>query len=151
MISEIWGITPEACTLRWKISPYSPSETTLPGCGRRRLVDADQRAARAQGQVHDLDDLLAVNLTEAAAEDRRVLREHAHVATVDGAVAGDDTVADRAVVGQTEVGAAVPREGVEFDERASSSRAWIRSRAVSLPFAWTFSMAASPLGAWAWA
>ena len=28
MISEICGITPDACTLRRKISPYSPSETT---------------------------------------------------------------------------------------------------------------------------
>ena len=28
MISEICGITPEACTLRRKISPYRPSETT---------------------------------------------------------------------------------------------------------------------------
>ena len=28
MISEICGITPEACTLRRKISPYRPRETT---------------------------------------------------------------------------------------------------------------------------
>ncbi len=28
MMSEICGMTPEACTLRRKISPYSPSETT---------------------------------------------------------------------------------------------------------------------------
>ena len=28
MISEICGITPDACTLRRKISPYRPSETT---------------------------------------------------------------------------------------------------------------------------
>ena len=28
MISEICGMTPEACTLRRKISPYSPRETT---------------------------------------------------------------------------------------------------------------------------
>ena len=28
MISEICGMTPEACTLRRKISPYRPSETT---------------------------------------------------------------------------------------------------------------------------
>ena len=28
MIRLICGITPEACTLRRKISPYSPSETT---------------------------------------------------------------------------------------------------------------------------
>ena len=28
MIRLIWGITPEACTLRRKISPYRPRETT---------------------------------------------------------------------------------------------------------------------------
>ncbi len=28
MISEICGMTPDACTLRRKISPYRPSETT---------------------------------------------------------------------------------------------------------------------------
>ena len=28
MIRLIWGITPDACTLRRKISPYRPSETT---------------------------------------------------------------------------------------------------------------------------
>ncbi|CAH0320995.1 hypothetical protein SRABI91_05430 [Rhodococcoides fascians] len=28
MITEICGITPEARTLRWKISPYNPRETT---------------------------------------------------------------------------------------------------------------------------
>ena len=28
MIRLIWGMTPDACTLRRKISPYRPSETT---------------------------------------------------------------------------------------------------------------------------
>src|SRR3712207_6568214 len=56
------------------------------------LVDADDGAAVADGQVEDLDDLLAVDLAEAAAEDRDVLGEDAHRAAVDGAVAGDDAV-----------------------------------------------------------
>jgi hypothetical protein len=60
MISEICGMTPDACTLRWKISPYRPSETTpswmrappeslMPMTGQPVL----------SGQVHHLADLLA--------------------------------------------------------------------------------------------
>ena len=46
----------------------------------------------------------------------RVLAENADVTAVDGAVAGDDAVANRAVLLHVEVGGAVPRQGVEFDE-----------------------------------
>ncbi len=80
------------------------------------VVDADQRAAGLEGQLLHLDDLLAVHLAEAAAEHRRVLAEDADVAAVDGAVAGDHAVAERAVLCQAEVGAAVPGQRVEFDE-----------------------------------
>ena len=74
MISEICGMTPEACTLRRKISPYRPSETT-PSWMRAaaRVDDADDRAAGLHREVHDLDDLLAGDLAERAAEDREVL------------------------------------------------------------------------------
>ena len=58
------------------------------------------------------------DLTEAATEDRGVLGEHAHVAAVDGAVAGDDAVAVGAVLLQAEVGGPVTREGVELHEGA---------------------------------
>ena len=81
------------------------------------VVDADQRTAGLDRQFLDLDDLLAVHLAEAAAEHRGVLAEDAHVAAVDGAVAGDHAVAERAVGLQPEVGAAVPGQRVEFDER----------------------------------
>lgn len=86
--------------------------------GAGALVDADEGTSGLEGEVHDLDDLLAVDLAEAAAEDGGVLGEHAHVAAVDGAVAGDDAVAEGAVVGEAEVDGAVAGEGVEFDERA---------------------------------
>ncbi len=59
------------------------------------LVDADDRAAGLDGEVHDLGDLLAVDLAEGAAEDREVLGEDADLAAVDGAVAGDHAVAVR--------------------------------------------------------
>ena len=62
------------------------------------LVDADDRAAGLDGEVHHLADLLAVDLAERAAEDGEVLGEHAHLPAVDGAVAGDHAVAVRAVL-----------------------------------------------------
>ena len=82
------------------------------------LVDADDRAAGLHGEVHHLDDLLAVDLAERAAEDGEVLGEHAHLAAVDGAVAGDHAVAVGPVLLQAERRRAVPGELVELDERA---------------------------------
>ena len=86
--------------------------------GAAGVVDADHRAADPRGEVHDLDDLLAEDLAEAAAEDGEVLGEDAHLAAVDGAVAGDDAVAVGAAVGHGEVLAAVPGQLVELGERA---------------------------------
>ncbi len=81
------------------------------------VVDADERPAGLDGQLLNLDDLLAVHLAEAAAEHRRVLTEDAHVAAVDGAVAGDHAIAQRPVLGQPEVRAAVLGQCVELHER----------------------------------
>jgi hypothetical protein len=86
--------------------------------GAATLVDPHDRAAGPHRQVHHLEDLLAVHLAEAATEDGGVLAEHTHRATVDGAVAGDHAVAVGAVGLLTEVGAAVPRQLVELDERS---------------------------------
>ena len=57
------------------------------------VVEPDDGAADLHREVHDLDDLLAEDLAEGAAEDGEVLREHRHRAALDGAVAGDDAVA----------------------------------------------------------
>ena len=93
-------------------------DDTLLDARAAALVDADDRPAGLDRQVHDLDDLLAVHLAERAAEDRDVLAEHAHRTAVDGAVAGHHAVAVRAVLLQAEVGGAVPGQLVQFDERA---------------------------------
>ena len=82
------------------------------------LVDADDRAAGLHREVHDLGDLLAVDLAQRAAEDREVLAEDAHHAAVDLAVAGHHAVAVGAGLLQAERGRAVPRELVELDEGA---------------------------------
>ncbi len=44
--------------------------------GAAGVVDADDGAAGLQGEVHDLGDLLAVDLAQGAAEDGEVLGEH---------------------------------------------------------------------------
>ncbi|GAA3048096.1 hypothetical protein GCM10020000_30370 [Streptomyces olivoverticillatus] len=82
------------------------------------VVDADDRTARLEGEVHHLDDLLAVHLAQRTAEDGEVLRIHADRTAVDRAVAGDHAVPVRAVGLDAEVRRAVPGELVEFDERA---------------------------------
>lgn len=84
--------------------------------GAGTVVDADQRAAGLDGQFLDFDDLLAVDLTEAATEHGGVLAEDADVAAVDGAVTSDHAVAGGAVLLQTEVLTAVLGERIEFDE-----------------------------------
>src|SRR5690606_17664030 len=93
-------------------------DDTLLDPGPGTLVDPDDRAAGLHREVHDLRDLLAVHLAEAAAEHGEVLGEHADHPAVDRAVAGDDAVAVRPVLLQPEVGAAVPGQLVDLDERA---------------------------------
>ena len=82
------------------------------------LVDADDRAAGLDGEIHDLGDLLAVDLAQGPAEDGEVLGEDADLAAVDGAVAGDHAVAVRPALLQAERRRAVPGQLVELDEGA---------------------------------
>ena len=85
--------------------------------GAATLVESDQRAAGLQREVDDLDDLLAVDLSEAAAEDRHVLAEHADRPVVDGPEAGDHTVSVGSPLLHPERRGAVPGELVELGER----------------------------------
>ena len=82
------------------------------------LVDPDQGAAGLQGEVDDLDDLLAVDLAQRAAEDRHVLAEDADGAAMDGAGAGDHTVPVGAAGIHPEVLGTVPGELVQLRETA---------------------------------
>ncbi len=83
-----------------------------------RVVDADYRAASRERQVHDLADLLRVDLTQRPTKHREVLREHADLPTGDLSVAGDDPVTQRPVLLQSEVVGAVHPVAVQFHERA---------------------------------
>src|SRR5690606_35056212 len=91
---------------------------TLLDAGTAGVVETDDRAAHLEREVHDLDDLLAEDLTERATEDGEVLGEHRDGASVDLAVAGDDAVAVRPVLLLAEGGGAVPRILVQLDEGA---------------------------------
>ena len=119
MISEICGMTPDAMHVAVEdLAVQAERDDALLDPRAAAVVDADDRAAGLQRQVHDLDDLLAEHLAERAAEDREVLAEHAHRPAVDGAVAGDDAVAVRPVLLHAEVVRAVPGQRVGLDERA---------------------------------
>jgi hypothetical protein len=118
MISEIWG--PRRLTGRCveDLAVEPEGDDALLDARAAGVVDADHRAAGLERVVHDLDDLLAEDLAEGAAEDREVLGEDTHRSAVDRAVAGDDPVAVRPVALQAEGRGAVPGELVELDERA---------------------------------
>lgn len=89
---------------------------TLLDAGAAAVVDADDRTAGLQREVHHLDDFLTVDLAERAAEDGEVLRVHADGAAVDRAVPGDDTVPVRPVLLDAEVRRTVPGELVQLHE-----------------------------------
>ena len=61
------------------------------------VVEADERCADRLGEIHDLVDLLGVDLAERAAEDREVLGEDEDLAAVDHPPAGDHAVGERPV------------------------------------------------------
>ncbi len=83
-----------------------------------RVVQPDDRAALAHGQVHDLHDLRGVGLGEGPAEHREVLREGVDHAPLDAPEARDDAVAGDHLVLHPEVAAAVRDQLVELLEGA---------------------------------
>lgn len=98
------------------LAVHAEGHDALLDTGAAGVVDADDGAARLEGEVHRLHDLLAEDLAEGAAEDREVLGEDGDGAAVDRSVAGHDSVAVRAVVLHAEVRGAVPGELVELHE-----------------------------------
>ena len=86
--------------------------------GAAAVVEPDYRAAGLQRVIHDLDDLLAVDLAQRAAEHGEILAEHADRAPVHGAVPGDHAVPVGPGGRDPEVGGAVPGQLVELGERA---------------------------------
>ena len=81
------------------------------------IVQSDDRQTHGGRHVHDLVDLLAVGLTDRAAEDREVLGEDADLSPVDLAVARDHAVGVGTILLESHAGGDVSIQHVEFLER----------------------------------
>ena len=82
------------------------------------VVDLHEGRAGGDRQVHHLADLLRVDLSHGAAEDREVLRRHEDLPSPDGPVARDDAVAGRALAVHPEVVRTMDGERVRLHEGA---------------------------------
>ena len=92
-------------------------DRALLDAGAGAVVQADERRAHLDGEVHQLVDLLGEHLAEGAAEHGEVLAEDEHLAAVDRAPAGDHAVGVGPLEQAAVVGA-VAGEHVELVERA---------------------------------
>ena len=81
------------------------------------LVETDQRAAGLERKVDDLDDLLAIDLAQAAPEYRHVLAEHTHRPALDRAEPGDNPVSVGSPLLHPERCRTMPGELVQLGER----------------------------------
>ena len=112
-------MTPEACGVAAEdLAVLAEGDDALLDARAAGVEHADDRHAGLEREVHDLDDLLAGDLAERAAEDGEVLAVDGDLAAVDGAGSGDDRVAVRALLLHAEGVGAVAHELVEFDEGA---------------------------------
>src|ERR1700686_2004029 len=115
MIIEIFGITPEASTLRSKTSAYPASEATpswmrAPPESLRPMTGAPTFIAWSM----ILQIFSACGSPLGGPEHGEILAEHEHQLAVDRAVAGDDAVARDLVLLHREIVAAVLDEHVPF-------------------------------------
>ena len=113
MIRDNCGITPEALTLRWKISAYPASESTpswirappeslSPMTGAPTSMALSMifeytrflaRGGKEKKRGGYLADLGGIHLGEGATEDGKVLAKDKRETAVDGAVSGHDAIA----------------------------------------------------------
>ncbi len=89
----------------------------------RALVDADDRRSDLDGQIHDLADLLAVHLAEAATENREVLGEDTDRTAADRSITDHHPVAVDTGLLHAEGRAAVKGQGVHLGERSGVEQA----------------------------
>src|SRR5205085_1192336 len=81
-----------------------------------RIIQADNRGACLQREVHNLADLLRVGLGERAPEHREILREHIDETPVDLPVAGDEAITVNYLFVHPEITAAMAHEFVHLLE-----------------------------------
>ena len=104
------GVAPEDLTVE------TQRHHALLDSGSATLVDSNNWAAGLDGEVEDLNDLLAVHLTQSAAENGDILAENAHRSSVDSADTGDNTVGVWPLVLHAEDVSPVAGEFVKFGE-----------------------------------
>ena len=118
-MTDIWGTTPEAWTLRRKISPYAPQGFhAFLDAGSAGIVDADDGRAVLHGQVHHLADFFAEGSAQGTAVDGEILGKDVYQAAVDQAVSRHHAVARKLFLFHAEIRAPVGDETVEFFKRA---------------------------------
>ena len=83
-----------------------------------RIVQTDHRCAIFDGHVHNFANLLRMCRRYRTAQNSKVLREHINHATIDGAPSRHDTIASRALIFHTKIGAAVCNKHVKLFKAA---------------------------------
>ena len=81
-----------------------------------RVVETDDRRAVANGEIHDLHDLLGERFRQRSAEYREILGEDINESTFDLPVAGDDAVAVEFLRIEAEVDRSVENEPIQLDK-----------------------------------
>ena len=82
------------------------------------VVQTDDRGAHFHGLVHDFTDFQGQRLRKGASEYSEVLCEDIYQTTVNGAVSGNNTIAEEGGLVHAEIRAAVCHEHVKFFETA---------------------------------
>ena len=100
------------------VSEHRKGGDTLLDAGATAVEQADNRHAVTQSEFLNLDDLLAVDVGERAAEDREVLRVDRDRTAVYGSVARHEAVAERVLLLHPEGCGAVLSQRIELNEGA---------------------------------
>ena len=80
------------------------------------IVQANERSAVLHRQVHDAANFLGVGFRQGSSQHREVLRKHIHQPAIDPAIACDNTVTEKLLFVQPEVGRTVLHEHPQFLE-----------------------------------
>ena len=76
---------------------------TILDAGTSPFVQANERTAGGNSELHELAHFLAINLTQGATKHGAVLREHAHFPTINRAPTGDNAIRSRSLAAHTEI------------------------------------------------
>ena len=87
---------------------------SLLDAGAARVLETNEWSSHLHRQIHHLGYLVGHHLAEAAPEDREVLGEHEHLASVHGSPPGDDGVSERTIALDSETDGLVPHQRVDL-------------------------------------